>query len=140
MSNWPLRFIHAGDFHLQQPLAGLAEVPDHLRDVLLDAPYRAAERVFDAVLREEADFLVLAGDLVAPQQCSPRALSFLSEQFERLADRETAVYWAGGTVDPGGTASAPNQFGQTIDSAPAPFDPTRPLNSSTEKATGYKIP
>lgn len=100
MSNWPFRFIHAGNFHLEQPIYGLAEVPDHLRETFLAAHFRAAQRVFDAALAEEVDFVVLSGDLVQSQRSSPRSLVFLVRQFERLAERNIAVYWAGGSVDP----------------------------------------
>lgn len=100
MSNRPLRFVHAGDFHLEMPPRGLAEVPDHLTDLLLEASYSAARRVFDTVLAEEADFLVLAGDLLNPRLTGPRGPLFLVEQFNRLAEREIPVYWSGGRVDP----------------------------------------
>ncbi|HJS06952.1 MAG TPA: metallophosphoesterase, partial [Pirellulales bacterium] len=59
------RFLHTSDFHLEQPPAGLAEIPDHLRDLLVEAPYRAAANVFQAAIESEVDFVVLAGDLVA---------------------------------------------------------------------------
>jgi hypothetical protein len=94
------RFVHASDFHLEQPPGGLAEVPDQLRELLVEAPYRAAQRVFDAVLAEEAEFLVLSGDLLQPQGTGPRGPLFLAEQFARLAARKIPVYWAGGAVDP----------------------------------------
>ncbi|MCH8047403.1 MAG: DNA repair exonuclease, partial [Planctomycetes bacterium] len=100
MSNWPFRFIHAGNFHLEQPIYGVAEVPDHLRETFLEAHFRAALRVFDAALAEEVDFVVLSGDLVQSQRVAPRSLVFLARQFERLAERNVAVYWAGGAVDP----------------------------------------
>lgn len=99
MSQWPFRFVHAADFHLEQPLAGLSDFPDHLRDTFIDAPYRAAERVVDTVLAEEADFLVLSGDLLDPQLTGPRGPLALVEQFHRLAERSIPIYWAGGTVD-----------------------------------------
>ena len=89
----PFRFLHASDFHLEQPLCGLAEVPDHLIEPLADAPYHAATRVFDLALSEEVDFVLLAGGLVDPHRAGPRGLKFLSEQFTRLAEREIAVYW-----------------------------------------------
>ena len=79
------RFIHASDFHLEAPVYGLAEAPEPLREVLLEAPYRAANNVFDAALRHEVDFLVLAGDVVAPEAAGPRALIFLRDQFALLA-------------------------------------------------------
>jgi len=100
MSHGPFRFVHASDFHLEHPLAGVADVPDHLRDRFIDAPYQAAARVFDMVLAEEAEFLVLSGDLLHAQNTGPRGPLFLAEQFGRLAERKIPVYWAGGAVDP----------------------------------------
>ncbi len=93
------RFIHASDFHLDRPPRGLVEVPDHLREALVDAPYRAAERVFDAALKEDVDFVALAGDLVDPAMAGPRGLVFLGEQFRRLTQRGIRVYWAPGRSD-----------------------------------------
>jgi hypothetical protein len=93
------RFLHASDFHLERPPGGLTEAPDHLRDLLIEAPYRAANNVFDAALNREVDFVVLAGDLVAPERSGPRGVLFLREQFARLAKREIPVYWAGGPAE-----------------------------------------
>jgi hypothetical protein len=95
----PFRFIHASDFHLDRPLRGLAEVPDHLRGALIDVPYRAAERVFDAAIRERVDFVVLAGDIVDPLLSGPRGLVFLGKQFERLGTAGIKIYWATGRSD-----------------------------------------
>ena len=100
MSTRPFRFVHAGDFHLEQPLMGVAEVPDHLRELFLDAPYAAARNVFDAALVEDADFVVLSGDIFQPSDTGPRGPLFLVEQFARLAERGIGVYWAGGAIDP----------------------------------------
>lgn len=100
MSTRPFRFVHAGDFHLEQPLMGVAEVPEHLRDVFCDAPYTAAARVFEAALAEDAELVVLSGDILHPAGTGPRGPLFLVEQFHRLAERGIGVYWAGGTVDP----------------------------------------
>ena len=100
MSHRPFRFVHASDFHLETPVEGVAEVPDHLREPLLEAPYIAAARVFDTVLAEEAEFLVLSGDILHPPQTGPRGPLFLAEQFARLAQRQIPVYWASGGVDP----------------------------------------
>ncbi len=100
MSNWPFRFVHASDFHLEQPLSGVTEVPEHLGDLFLEAPYAAAAKVFETVLMEQAEFLILSGDILHPFHAGPRGIVFLCEQFARLAQREIPVYWAGGTVDP----------------------------------------
>jgi hypothetical protein len=93
------RFLHASDFHLERPPAGLAEMPDHLRDVLVEASYRAAANVFQAAIEHEVDFVALAGDLLAPERCGPRGVLFLRDQFARLAEKNIGVYWAGGCAD-----------------------------------------
>ncbi len=100
MSTWPFRFVHAADFHLERPPFGVTEVPDHLRGLFTDAVYRSAERVFDATISQQAEFLVLSGGLLDPRWTGPRGLLFLVEQFRRLAEREIPVYWVGGRVDP----------------------------------------
>ncbi len=100
MSRPPLRFVHASDLHLERPLGGVADVPDHLRDLFLEAPYEAAAQVFETTLSERADALVLAGDVVDFNLAGPRAIVFLQERFQRLADHDIRVFWAGGDVDP----------------------------------------
>lgn len=112
----PFCFLHAADLHLERPLRGLAEVPDHLRAALVDAPYRAAERVFDAAVRENVDFVVLAGDVIDPPSAGPRGLVFLAGQFQRLAEKNIAIYWAGGAND---------QFERWLDAWPLPANVTR---------------
>jgi hypothetical protein len=95
----PLRLVHASDLHLELPIHGLADVPDHLRELLIEAPYQAAERVFEAALAENADALLLAGDVLNVDRAGPPAIVLLLDQFARLADRGISVYWAGGAVD-----------------------------------------
>jgi DNA repair protein SbcD/Mre11 len=100
MSIRPFRFIHAADFRLGQPLWGVSEVPEHLRDLFLDSPYTAARRVFDAALVEGVDFVVLSGGIVSPAISGPRGPLFVAEQCTRLAERGIGVYWAGSLNDP----------------------------------------
>ena len=95
----PFKFIHAADLHLDAPYSGVAELPAHLRTTLVDAPYVAAERIFDAALAEQVDFVILAGDVANLDNCGPRTFGFLLDQFKRLASKNIAVYWAGGEVD-----------------------------------------
>ncbi|MCC7085466.1 MAG: metallophosphoesterase [Pirellulales bacterium] len=99
MSQRPFRFLHAADLHLDDPVAGLADIPPHLVDLLVDCPLAAARRVFDAAIEQHVDFVVLAGDIVDLNRAASRELTFLVEQFERLAQKNMAVYWAGGAID-----------------------------------------
>ena len=100
MSQPALKFVHASDFHLDRPLGGVAEVPAHLRDLFLDAPYLAAEQVFNTAVTEGVDALLLTGDIVDFHNVGPRAVVFLTEQFQRLAKHDIQVYWSCGEADP----------------------------------------
>jgi exonuclease SbcD len=95
----PLRLVHASDLHLERPIYGLAEIPDHLRDLLIEAPYHAAEQVFETALAEDADGVLLAGDVLHVDRAGPPAIVLLLDQFARLGERNIPIYWAGGTVD-----------------------------------------
>jgi DNA repair exonuclease SbcCD nuclease subunit len=107
MSGRPFRFLQAGDMHLELSLHGLSEIPDHLKQTLIDAPLAAAEQVFETALAEQVDFVVLTGDVIHPEHAGPRAITFLVRQFERLNERGIPVYWAGGRIDsPGRWPSA----------------------------------
>jgi hypothetical protein len=99
MSEQPIRFLHAGHLRLDEPLHGLAEVPEHLLDRLADAPYTAAEQVFATALSEEVDFVLLTGQQMDVHRAGPRGMVFLLSQFERLQEREIAVYWAASDHD-----------------------------------------
>lgn len=94
-----LKFLHTSDLHLDQPITGLAEIPTHLKSVLANAPYQAAESLFDLAISEKVDFVLLAGDIVDLDQGGPRSAAFLLGQFERLFAKGINVYWCGGSVD-----------------------------------------
>ena len=100
MAGQHFRFLHAGDFALQEPIVPLADAPAAVQDLLIDAPYLAAERVFGVAIEERVDFVVFSGDLVDLKLATPRAIAFLLEQFQRLDTHGIAVYWAGGKHDP----------------------------------------
>jgi exonuclease SbcD len=95
----PLRLVHASDLHLERPLYGLADIPDHLRELLIEAPYHAAEQVFETALAEDVDGVLLAGDVLDVDRAGPPAIVLLLDQFARLGERNIPIYWAGGTVD-----------------------------------------
>ncbi|MEX2307514.1 MAG: metallophosphoesterase [Pirellulales bacterium] len=95
----PLRLVHASDLHLERPLYGLADVPEHLHELLIEAPYQAAEQVFETALAEDADAVLLAGDVLHVDRAGPPAIVLLLDQFARLGDRGISVFWAGGSVD-----------------------------------------
>jgi len=99
MGKESFRFLHAGDFHLERPMQDLTDIPEHLKAALVDAPWKAAEAFFETAILENVDFVLLTGDLLNPISTGASGPAFLLEQFERLAQRNILVYWAGGAVD-----------------------------------------
>src|SRR3954466_8684109 len=95
----PLRLVHASDFHLERPLYGLADIPDHLRELLIEAPYHAAEQVFETALAEDVDAVLLAGGVLHVHRAGPPAMVLLLDQFAQLGERDIPIYWAGGVAD-----------------------------------------
>lgn len=99
MAKESFRFIHASDFHLERPLQDILDLPDHLKRTLVEAPWRAAEAVFEYAQVENVDFIVLAGDLLNPVATGAQGVAFLLDHFESLRARQIQVYWAGGQAD-----------------------------------------
>ncbi len=94
-----IKFIQASDFHLDQPLRDLPELPTHLKSTIANAPYTAAKKIFDLAITEKVDFVLLAGDLLDVDAGGCRPAAFLLSHFERLAEKGIAVYWCGGEDD-----------------------------------------
>lgn len=122
MSGQHFRFLHAGGFALDEPLQGLAEIPDALAPTLADAPFVAAGKVFDAAIEERVDFVVLNGELLDLSGPAARAIAFLLDHFERLAAHNIAVYWATGRLDQPqdwpAVAALPERVRQFVSTAP----------------------
>ncbi len=99
MGRESFRFIHAADFHLERPMQDLPDLPDHLKPALIDAPWKAAEAIFEHAVMENVDFVLLSGDLLNPIASGACGPAFLLDQFELLRERKIHVYWACGVVD-----------------------------------------
>ncbi|MCH2124029.1 MAG: hypothetical protein MK165_04510 [Pirellulaceae bacterium] len=90
----PLRFLHSSDFRLDTIPVGIGEVPEALAKKLIDAPLKAAERVFETAILEEVDFIALAGKIINPTKASAREIMFLLEQLETVHEHGITVYWS----------------------------------------------
>ncbi len=103
MNQEAFQFLQLTDLRLELPCGGLSEVPDQLREVLIDAPYRATERIIELAIDQRVDFVLLSGNTCDVQRAGPRAALFLEQQFERLNEKNIPIYWAAGPRDPIGT-------------------------------------
>lgn len=99
MASQSIRFLHACGFHLHAVFQGLRSAPESLLEILVNAPYRAAEQVIQAALREEVDFVVFSGDLLDAASGGPRAVAFLLKQLDILRDNAIPVFWAASKLD-----------------------------------------
>lgn len=100
-----IRFLHVADLHLGSHLNARHHDSTEANEILGNAVYTAAERLFDVALAEDVDFLVVAGDLYDEDSRSVRANTFLREQFERLEGEDIPAYVIYGNHDPVGTAT-----------------------------------
>jgi exonuclease SbcD len=94
-----VKFVHSSDFHLDEPIRGLRKLPQQLLETLAEAPYLAAQKVFDTAITEKVDFVLLSGGLCNLENLSARSVAFLIKQFERLEQKNIWVYWCGGKGD-----------------------------------------
>ncbi len=95
-----LRFIHAADLHIGAPFRGLRALSPRWADRLIDAIPRAWDRVVDAAVRNEVDFVVVAGDVFDTARASYRDYLRFFRGLERLEEAGIASYLCTGNHDP----------------------------------------
>lgn len=93
MSAQAVRFVHAAELNLGAPLFGVGGLPYPLRSLMVNARYRAAERMFSTAIDGHADFVLLTGGVISEAASGPRACWFLAEQCARLNEYGIPVYW-----------------------------------------------
>lgn len=96
----PRRFIHAADLHLDSPFAGVGTLREGFADAMRDASLEAWDALIDCCLEEEAEFLVLSGDLFDRADGTPRGRSRVRRGIERLQERGIRVFAVHGNHDP----------------------------------------
>lgn len=96
----PRRFIHAADLHLDSPFTGIGSLREGFADVMRDASLQAWDALIDCCLEEEAEFLVLSGDLFDRADGTPRGRSRVRRGIERLQERGIRVFAVHGNHDP----------------------------------------
>lgn len=94
-----IRFIHAADPHLDSPLEGLETHEGAPVEVLRGATRRAFENLVNLVIDEEADFLVIAGDLYDGDWKDYSTGLFFRRQMVRLQAKGIPVYLIAGNHD-----------------------------------------
>jgi DNA repair exonuclease SbcCD nuclease subunit len=94
-----MKFIHAADLHLDTPFASIKNYSKQLQNSLRKSTYTAATKVFDTAIRENVDFVILAGDTYDNTDRSLTAQDFLKNQFTRLKENNIQVFLIYGNHD-----------------------------------------
>ncbi|MBL8851804.1 MAG: hypothetical protein JNG89_19165 [Planctomycetaceae bacterium] len=93
MALYSLRFAHAGNLRLNQPLRGAGSLTDAARCIAEDAPARAWERLVAACIEHDVDFLLLTPRTLPGTTLIDDRRALLAG-FRRLADSSIPVFWA----------------------------------------------
>ncbi|HPC33230.1 MAG TPA: DNA repair exonuclease [Syntrophales bacterium] len=92
-------FIHAADVHLDSPLIGLERYGDAPIEEIRGATRRAFENLVELALKEDAAFLILAGDLYDGDWKDYNTGIFIARQMARLKEANIRVFIAAGNHD-----------------------------------------
>ncbi len=95
-----MRLLHAASVQLDVPLRGVGTVPRDLLDLVSTATLTAWDRLIDAAVTHDVDALLLSGDTFDAEASSLAADVALRQGFEKLAEREIAVFVVPGQLDP----------------------------------------
>ncbi|MFD1029864.1 metallophosphoesterase family protein [Metaplanococcus flavidus] len=80
----PIRFIHTADLHLGSPFTGISGLAAAQRKKFADTIYQAFDTLIDYAVREEPDFILIAGDIYDGEDRTLRAQYKFQQGMERL--------------------------------------------------------
>ena len=94
------RFVHASDLHIDSPFAGVGDADNRVATRLREATYEAFQNLVDLCINQNADFLVIAGDVYDGADRSVRAQLRFMEGLSKLADKGIKSFVVHGNHDP----------------------------------------
>ncbi len=95
----PFRFVHTADLHLDSPLRSLALKNPELAGLVRGATRKALEAIVDLCIAEQADALLVAGDLYDGSQTSMNTALFLASELRRLEQAGIRAFLIRGNHD-----------------------------------------
>lgn len=94
-----MRFVHAADLHIDSPLCGLERYEGAPLEQIRRATRRATENLVQLCLDEQAELLLLAGDLYDDDWRDYSTGLFFQAQMSRLNEAGIQVVWIRGNHD-----------------------------------------
>jgi DNA repair protein SbcD/Mre11 len=93
------RFVHAADLHLDSPLRGLEADPAAPAELIRGATRKALGRLVDFAIRENVDFVLIAGDIYDGDWPDFGTGLFFAAQMRRLTVENIPVFAIRGNHD-----------------------------------------
>lgn len=94
------KFLHVADLHLDSPFVGLRSAPECVVRTLQQATFSAYDRVIETALREQVDFVLIAGDIYDGRDRSLWAQLRFRDGLARLARSGIESFVVFGNHDP----------------------------------------
>lgn len=94
-----ISFIHAADLHLDSPMVGLKHLPLNILARLRESTFTALQRLTQAAIDHQVDFVILAGDIFDGEDRSLRAQSRFRTEMQKLAEKQIPVFVIHGNHD-----------------------------------------
>jgi DNA repair protein SbcD/Mre11 len=94
-----MKFVHAADLHLDSPLAGLSKYEGAPVEQIRGATRRALENLVKLCITEQAQLLVIAGDLYDGDWRDYSTGLFFNKQMAALRAADVRVVWIRGNHD-----------------------------------------
>ena len=96
-----IKFVHAADLHLDSPFKQIgSEALPHVADALVQATFKAYERIIDLCIDQRVDALLVAGDVYDGADRSLRAQRAFISGLERLDEAGIRSFVCHGNHDP----------------------------------------
>lgn len=95
-----LTFLHSADLHLGAPFRGLAQVSELWAARLIQAIAESFDRMIDAAIQRQVDFVVIAGDIFDASRASYGDYLHFFEGMRTLGVAGIPVYMITGNHDP----------------------------------------
>ena len=94
------RFVHAADLHIDSPFSGVGDADNRVATRLREATYEAFQNLVDLCINQNADFLVIAGDVYDGADRSVRAQLRFRDGLSKLANAGIQSFVVHGNHDP----------------------------------------
>ncbi|MGN7355791.1 metallophosphoesterase family protein [Paenibacillus sp. SAF-054] len=96
----PFKFIHTADLHLDSQFKGISGLSEGIRSFLRESTFASLDRLIELAVTQEADFIVISGDVYDAQDSSLQAQLRFQEALDRLGEHGIGVYVIHGNHDP----------------------------------------